>query len=98
MRPHHWWYGIVKRMISDIPKIKTEPTVQAKIFSVAYEEAVIETLKMDDGENRIQVIENVLIYKTATINDEAKRLYYSRDTIARWISKFVNLCGKKAGY
>lgn len=97
-RPKNWWYGLVKRMISDIPRIREEDTLQARSFTEAYERAVQETLKLEDGDKRIQVIENVLIYKTARIADESKRLYYSKDTIARWISKFVNLCGEKAGY
>ncbi len=75
-----------------------DKSLQSKIFRFAIDEAFEETEKYNNGQERIRAINDVLIKKTKTYEGVAQDMHYDQRTIQGWITSFVNLVGKKAGY
>lgn len=97
-RPKHYWYGSIRKMIMSSDLIKNERTLQATIFARAFEDAIEETRKLPNGELRLKAVDEILIKKTKTYEGVALEVSYERKTIQNWVTSFVNLVGKKAGY
>lgn len=97
-RPRHRWYGFVRASIEHMRESSPEDSIQDAIFFHAFNDAVSETLKLPNGDMRVEVVENVLVKRISTIEGEAMRIHYSDATIKGWVNSFVNLCGIKAGY
>lgn len=95
-KPKYYWYGFIKNRIM-YPE-EREHSLQATILGHAIEEATIETLKMDNGELRMQAVEDILVKKKTNYYGESLILHYNERTIKNWVNSFVNLVGKKAGY
>ena len=97
-KPKYYWYGSVKKMIMHSSNVKKDESLQAYIFKKAIEEATRETLKLPNGKKRMQAVNEILIKQTKTYDGVASELNYEQRTIQSWITSFVNLVGKKAGY
>lgn len=98
MRPKHYWYGVVWKMITLYKKLQSEDSKQAKLMVQAINEAKAETLELPDGELRVKAVDDILIDRIKTYDGVALDVHYSSITVQRWINSFVNLVGKKAGY
>jgi len=96
--PKHYWYGSIRKMIMSSELIKKERTLQATIFSRALEDAIDETRKLPNGELRLKAVDEILIKKTKTYEGVALDVCYERKTVQNWVTSFVNLVGKKAGF
>lgn len=97
-RPRHYWYGIVRQMIMRSEELKTDKSLQATIFLNAMRDAEEETLKLPNGDLKMKAVRDVLINKTRTYEGVAQDIHYDCNTVQKWVNKFVNLVGKKAGY
>ncbi len=97
-KPKHYWYGIVKRLIMESPSHDKEESLQQYIISMAMEKANKETLKLPNGEERLRAVELVLIKKNKNVYGAALELYCSSRKVERWISSYINLVGRKAGF
>lgn len=97
-RPRHYWYGSIKKMIMLSDTVKGERTLQATIFMHALEDALEETAKLPNGELRLKAVDEILIKKTKTYDGVALEVNYERKTVQNWITSFINLVGKKAGF
>lgn len=97
-RPRHRWYGYIKSSIGHMSDASPEDSIQDAIFFHAFNDAIAETLKLPNGETRVEVVQRVLVKGISTIEGEAQRLHYSHNIVKGWVNSFVNLCGIKAGY
>ena len=97
-RPRYYWYGNVKKMIMKHDILENDRSLQASILRFAIEEAMDETAKLPHGEERIQAIDDILFKNEKSYESVAREFHYEQRTIQGWITSFVNLVGKKAGY
>lgn len=97
-RPRHYWYYEVKGLIKKSKKTKDELTLQATILNTAMIQAETETLKLPNGDLRMKAVRDILIDQKSTINRVCEEVNYEERTVQSWISSYVNLVGKKAGY
>lgn len=97
-RPRYYWYGSIRKMIMSLDLVKKERTLQATIFTRALEDAIEETKKLPNGDLRLKAVEEILIKKTKTYEGVALEVNYESRTVQNWVTSFVNLVGKKAGY
>ena len=64
----------------------------------AVRQAIAETLTLDTGEERLQVIRCVFWDKTHTLEGAAMKLHISYVTARRWHGEFIRLVGKVFGF
>lgn len=96
-RPRYYWYNIVKGLIKKSKSIK-EISLQSTILNTAMIQAEKETLKLPNGELRMKAVRSLLIDQNSTIERVCDEVNYQERTVQGWISSYVNLVGKKAGY
>lgn len=96
-RPKYYWYGIAKKMVYRYPRLNESKPIE-KIFKSAIKKQVLETLKTEDGVEKVKAIEKVCFEKSRTIEEAAEEMHYSDSTIQKWISRFINDVGKAAGF
>lgn len=97
-KPRNWWYGEVKKWVMRYPKLKDEKSDMAKKFVKAIESTLEETKKLEASEYRLKAIDMVFFRNTHTIDGVAEKIHYSPSQIQRWLNKFINEVGRKAGY
>lgn len=97
-RPRYYWYGSVKKMISRYTILAQESSLQSAIFQKAIDISLEETKKLPNGEERVKAIEIILIKQTKTAEGVALEMNYSWRTIQNWITSFVNMVGRNAGF
>lgn len=98
-KPRFYWYGVVKTMIMQYPRMSINPTSEIeKKFCQAVEKAIADTLKMPDGELRVKAIKEIYFIKTKTAEGVAQEFFYNKRTIQGWTSNFVYKVGKNAGF
>lgn len=96
-RPNEYYYNDIKKWImgmSDLPVDR----VQVAVLKTAFNEARKETEKLPNGELRIRAIDEVLVNKTRTYEGVAQEIHYDWRTVQNWVTSFVNLVGRKAGF
>lgn len=96
-KPKHKWYGSVKKQIMD-RAWENPNSFQDFLMQKAMYEATQKTLKLPNGEDRMDAVEKILIQQEKNYDGVAMEMYTSRPTIERWITSFVNMVGKEAGY
>lgn len=88
-RPKYEYYGEVKKRIRGYTKDRPIVTIMQGIYDTAIARALEETARMQDGAERVKVVEYVLI-KGGSYIEASLRYHYSESTVARWTSQFVN--------
>lgn len=96
-KPKHYWYGIVKKMIMT-KEIREGNTKQGHIIQKAMHKATQETLKLNNGRERMQAVEAILIKQTDSYESYALKASYDRYTIVKWVNSYINMVGSHAGY
>lgn len=97
-KPRYYWYNIVKGLIKKSKDTKDELTLQSTILNTAMIQAEKETLKLPNGDLRMRAVKALLIDQTKTLKGVCEDVNYQERTVQGWISSYVNLVGKKAGY
>lgn len=97
-RPRYYWYGTVKKLIMKYPQISKEKSTQAGIFKNAIDKSFDDTLKLPNGPERVKAIQIILIKQTKTVDGVAMDMNYSWRTVQNWITSFVNMVGRNAGF
>jgi hypothetical protein len=95
-KPRKRWWGYVRRVLYDYPRIHPETATEQR-EKTAVEAAVEETQAMPDGEARLRLVGAVFFAKTHTLQGAAMREHLSYHTAQRIVSRFVRLTGKKMG-
>lgn len=97
--PKHDWYGHAVKQVKKYPdKLIAENTAQSALWMYAINKAKKQTEGMDNGMDRMKAVQLVYFEDRYTIAGAADKLGYAEMTIRRWLSAFVNLAGKYAGY
>lgn len=96
-RPKEYYYYDVKKWIKMKDKLP-DSRLQVALFKQAYKDAIEETEEMSNGALRIKAINEILIKKTRTYEGVAQEIHYDWRTVQNWVTAFVNLVGKKAGF
>ncbi len=95
-RPRNRWYGEIKRRILSGDWEHPE-SFQDYLLMKAIYEAKQETIKLPNGSERMKVITLVLMEGKTYIQAE-RETFNSERNVQRWVTSFVNLVGKRAGY
>lgn len=97
-RPRYDWYGSVKGFIMRYYQKGDSSTEMKRKIIKNCNDVLQETEQMDQGNDRIKAINMILLSKTHTIDGVSLELHYSRRTVQRWISKYVEEVGKRSGF
>lgn len=97
-RPKNWWYPIALRVTKNYNKLFEKSSPAISIWLYALNKAIKDTEDSDNGKDKMKAITLVYFSKEYTIAGIAQELGYSEVTVKRWLSAFVNLVGKYAGY
>lgn len=97
-RYRYYWYPAVLDMITNKEMISTEDSIQANIYRRAIDQAIEETQALKDGDERMQAIKMIYFDQTHTVDGVADKLHRCKDTIKKWLQKFVLAVGKNAGF
>ena len=96
-KPREYYYGDIKKWIMRKDKLP-ESRLQVNVLLSAFDEAMAQTAKLDNGELRLKAIEDILINKTKTYIGVAQEIHYDWRTVQNWVTSFVNLVGQLAGF
>lgn len=98
-RPRYDWHGHAVKQIKKYPdKLEQEQTLQSSIWKNAIKDAIIETKRLPDGNERMEAVRLRFWDNTYELYGIAKQIFVSEDTVKRWTNSFVQLVGKNAGY
>lgn len=87
-KPRYDWWGYAKGMIRRYPDRVTEDEKRA------VETAIAQTRAMRNGQDRITVVELVLMKRTHTIEGAAMKVYCSEKVARNYHWEFIKLVGK----
>lgn len=97
-KPRYGWWGYVKWMIRQYPARK-DRYVQGNALKErqAVQQAIDETAGMENGKERLQVIELVFFRQTHTLEGAALMIPCSYMTARRWHNDFIKRVAKNYG-
>lgn len=97
-KPRYSWWGYIKAIIRQYPAIMdVEVSGAAQREKEAVRAAIEATMGLEDGAERMQVIDMVFWRRTHTLEGAAMRVHVSDRTARRWHSEFILLVGKLRG-
>lgn len=96
-KPKKWWFGFVCRVLEHYDMI-ADGSLQGAVWGNAIAVALRETEAMENGAERVKLINMLFFKKTHNIDGAAMRLYISSRTATRWKIDFVYLVAEKAGF
>ena len=97
-KPRYGWWGYVKWMIRQYPARKDQH-IQGNALKErqAVQQAVDETAQMENGEERLQVIDLVFFRQTHTLEGAAMMIPCSYMTARRWHNDFIKKVARNYG-
>lgn len=97
-KPRYGWWGYVKWIIRQYPA-REGRYIQGKALDekMAVQRAVDATMAMENGVERMQVIEMVFFKQTHTLEGAALMVPCSQRTARRWHTDFIKLVAKEYG-
>lgn len=97
-KTRYGWWGYVKWMIRQYPA-RYGKYIQGKALDeqMAVQRAIDETLPMENGAERMQVIELVFFKQTHTLEGAAQIVPCSDRTSRRWHTDFIKLVAREYG-
>lgn len=97
-KPRYSWWGYIKAVIRRYPSLR-----DAEVSGVALREkeavraAVETTERLENGSDRLMVIDMVFWSRTHTLEGAAMQVHVSERTARRWHTEFITLVGKCRG-
>jgi len=97
-KPRYSWWGYIKAVIRRYPSL-----TDAEVSGVALREkeavraAVEATERLDNGADRLMVVDLVFWSRTHTLEGAAMQVHVSERTARRWHTEFIMLVGKYRG-
>lgn len=92
------WWGYIKAIVQEYPKSRPSELSGVELREYeAVKKAVGETMKMDGGANRLEVISMVHWERTRTLGGAALVVPCDRATAARWQRKFFEEVARNRG-
>lgn len=97
MSHRYYWYEISSKMVKRYKKLEKKVKPERE-WKKAIDEIFDEIRTQKDGEERIEVIEMVLINQTHTISGAAQKIPTSWWTAQRYCADFITRVGMRYGY
>ena len=97
-KPRYRWWGYVKSMIRNYPAVQ-DKYCQGNTLKerMAVQKAIDETKCMENGVERLQVIDMVFFKQTHTLEGAAQIVPCSDRTARRWHTDFIKLVAREYG-
>lgn len=97
-KPRYRWWGYVKSMIRNYPAVQDE-YCQGNTLKErqAVQKAIDETKRMENGVERLQVIDMVLFRQTHTLEGAALMVPCAYDTAQKYHAQFIKLVARNYG-
>lgn len=97
-KPRYRWWGYVKSMIRNYPSVQ-DKYCQGNTLKErqAVQKAIDETKHMENGRERLQVIELVFFRQTHTLEGAALMVPCHYKTAQKWHNDFIRLVASKYG-
>lgn len=97
-KPRYRWWGYVKSMIRNYPAVQGRYCQGVVLRErMAVEKAIEETERMENGTERMQVVDLVFFRQSHTLGGAALMVPCSYATAKRWIQRFIELVAKNYG-
>lgn len=98
-KPRYGWWGYVKWMIRQYPA-RQDRYCQGSTLKErqAVQQAIDETENMENGKERLQVIELVFFRQTHTLEGAALMVPCHYKTAQKWHNDFIRLVASKYGF
>lgn len=97
-KPRYSWWGYIKAVIRQYPSLMdAEVSGVAKREKEAVRAAVEATEQLDNGADRLMVVDLVFWSRTHTLEGAAMQVHVSERTARRWHTEFIMLVGKYRG-
>lgn len=98
-KPRYRWWGYVKSMIRNYPAVQ-DKYCQGNTLKerMAVQRAIDETKRMENGKERLQVIELVFFRQTHTLEGAALMVPCHYKTAQKWHNDFIRLVASKYGF
>lgn len=97
-KPRYSWWGYIKAVIRRYPSLMdAEVSGVAKREKEAVRAAVEATEQLDNGADRLMVVDLVFWSRTHTLEGAAMQVHVSERTARRWHTEFIMLVGKYRG-
>lgn len=89
-RTRYGWWGYVKWIIRQYPA-REGKYIQGKALEerMAVQRAIDQTLLLENGQERMQVIELVFFRQTHTLEGAARMIPCGYETAKRWVQQFI---------
>lgn len=97
-KPRYGWWGYVKWMIRQYPA-REGKYIQGKALDerMAVQRAIDQTMKLDNGQDRLRVVDLVFFKQTHTLEGAALMVPCSYDTAQKYHAQFIKLVAKNYG-
>lgn len=97
-KPRYGWWGYVKWMIRQYPA-REGKYIQGKALDerMAVQRAIDQTMKLDNGQDRLRVVDLVFFKQTHTLEGATLMVPCGYETAKRWIQQFIKLVAKNFG-
>lgn len=97
-KPRYGWWGYVKWMIRQCPA-REGKYIQGKALDerMAVQRAIDQTMKMDNGQDRLRVVDLVFFKQTHTLEGAALMVPCHYETARHWHTDFIKLVAKEYG-
>lgn len=97
-KPRYGWWGYVKWMIRQYPA-REGKYIQGKALDehMAVQRAIDQTMKLDNGQDRLRAVDLVFFKQTHTLEGAALMVPCSYDTAQKYHAQFIKLVAKNYG-
>lgn len=97
-KPRYGWWGYVKWMIRQYPA-REGKYIQGKALDerMAVQRAIDQTMKLDNGQDRLRVVDLVFFKQTHTLEGAALMVPCGYDTAQKYHAQFIKLVAKNYG-
>lgn len=97
-KPRYRWWGYIKSIIRSYPSLKGRQCQGTALKEqLAVEKAIEQTERMENGRERLQVIDLVFFKQTHTLEGAALMVPCSYDTAQKYHAQFIKAVAKNFG-
>lgn len=98
-KQHYSWWGYVRSIVREYKTCSDRETLSGVALqnSTAVFDAIIDTERMEGGENRLKVIRLLHWDKTHTVDGAAGMIPCARSTVGKWQREFFEEVARNRG-
>ena len=97
-KPRYRWWGYIKSIIRDYPALEGKTLQGTRLKErMAVQRALEQTVQMDNGKERLRVVDLVFLKQTHTLEGAALMVPCSYMTAKRWVQQFIKAVARNFG-